>query len=362
MRSRGEGTFFYSKSEDRWIGRIGGITVKSIDRKTAYDKWTSAKERFAQGGRSSTAPTIGQLWTDLVDLKRKEQASEGTVDWYEAIGRKHITSISQWRADRVTVRQIEAWADQRRLDVSHEYLRKLVNGLAQAFDIALRRREITWNPARMVPLPKSPTTAPAPADSKVLTQAEVDRLLAAARGDRLEAWLHLILNTGMRPHETYELAWTDVDMDGLQVTARPRKAKASRPRPVEISAGARTHLAAHRSAQAQERLFMGAEWPSDYDHLVFRSQAGTPLDGHNMNRKLRGWLRTAGIDKTLTVYDLRRTVASLAADRGVMLVSLADFLGNDPRTLETYYRKPVAPVRSIGIDLTAAAASHQKGT
>ena len=107
---------------------------------------------------------------------------------------------------------------------------------------------------------------------------------------------------------------------------------------------------------------MGARWPAEHDGLAFRSQAGTPLDGHNMNRVLRGWLKNAGIEKSLTVYDLRRTVASLAAARGVLLVTLADFLGNDPRTLEAYYRKPVTPVQSIGVDLTVAVGGHEKGT
>lgn len=40
----------------------------------------------------------------------------------------------------------------------------------------------------------------------------------------------------------------------------------------------------------------------------------------------------------------------------------ADFLGNDPRTLEAYYRKPVTPVQSIGVDLTVAVGGHEKGT
>ena len=361
MRSKGEGTFFYSASEGRWIGRFGTITVKRKDRADALDAWERAKEKHALGGRSATAPTVGELWTDLVELKRKERASNATVDWYEAIGRKHIGDLANRRADQLTVRMIEEWADKRRGSVGHSYLRKLVNGLAQALDIALRRREITWNPARMVPLPHS-SEADARDQSKVLTQDEVEALLLAIRGDRLEAWLHLIINTGMRPHETYEAKWDDVDLDGLRVTARPRKAKAKKPRLIQISPGVRTRLAAHRARQAEERLYMGPAWPAEYDGLVFRSQAGTPLDGHNMNRKLRQWLAVAGIDKKLTVYDLRRTVASLAADRGVLLVTLADFLGNDPRTLETYYRQPVAPVRSIGMDLTAAVSAIEKGT
>jgi integrase len=144
------------------------------------------------------------------------------------------------------------------------------------------------------------------------------------------------------------------------VTARPRKAKAKRPRILEISARTKTALAAHRTAQVKDRLYMGDRWPARYDSLVFRSEAGTVVDRHNMNRKLRSWLKAGGIEKDLSVYDLRKTVATLAADSGVMLVTLADYLGSDSRTVERYYRKPVAPVRSLGIDLAATA--QEKGT
>ena len=107
---------------------------------------------------------------------------------------------------------------------------------------------------------------------------------------------------------------------------------------------------------------MGPLWPVQWDHLVFRSEAGTPLDGRNMNRRLRQWLAAAGIEKPLTVYSLRKTYATLSADQGVLLTTLADFLGNDSRTVERYYRKPVSPVRSTGMDLAAVAADYKKGT
>ena len=64
----------------------------------------------------------------------------------------------------------------------------------------------------------------------------------------------------------------------------------------------------------------------------------------------------ADIDKHLHVYDLRHTVASLAADAGIPVITVADYMGNDPVTLERYYRKPVSPIRKLGIDIAARAA------
>ena len=144
----------------------------------------------------------------------------------------------------------------------------------------------------------------------------------------------------------------------MTVTARPRKRKANKPRIVEISAETRTRLVAHRSTQAKERLLMGSRWSDDHRGIVFLNEAGKPLDGANMRRRLAGWLDEAGIDKHLTPYDLRHTVASLAADAGVPIVTLADYMGNDPNTLERYYRKPVTPVRRLGVDLAEEARSR----
>ncbi len=75
-----------------------------------------------------------------------------------------------------------------------------------------------------------------------------------------------------------------------------------------------------------------------------------------MNRLLKVWLYKAGIDKHIHVYDLRRTAASLAADAGISVVILADYMGNDPATLEKHYRMPVSPVRTLDVDIAARAA------
>ena len=164
-----------------------------------------------------------------------------------------------------------------------------------------------------------------------------------------------MLNVGLRPHESYELVWADVGLDEMTVTARPRKKKADKPRIVEITSATRSKLAAHRRLQKKERLRMGTLWPADYRELVFVNENGRPLDGPNMRRLLNRWTETAEINKRITPYDLRHTVASLAADAGVNIVTLADYLGNDQETLLRYYRKPVTPVMSLGIDLAEEA-------
>jgi len=73
-----------------------------------------------------------------------------------------------------------------------------------------------------------------------------------------------------------------------------------------------------------------------------------------MRRRLTSWLEAAGVDKHLHPYNPRHTFASLAADGGP-ITRLADYMGNDPVTLERYYRQPVTPIMRLGIDLAARA-------
>jgi integrase len=351
MRNCGEGSFFYDRSGDRWVGRVGTAQVTSRNKAKAKVKWEALREKTAAGGTGSIAPTVGELWTLLVDQKVKQGRAPSTVRWYREYAFAHIVPFSDRRADSLTVEEVEVWMDQR-THLGTNYINRLRGGLEQALNIALRRRQIVWNPASLAQVPPGVE----PDAGEILTGEEVQWLLAAASGNRMEAWLHLMLNTGFRPHEAYELVWDDVNLDAMTVTARPRKAKASTPRVVAVTATTRNHLAAHKKRQSEERLLMGARWPRDHDALVFRSEVGTPMDARDTNRRLGGWLDKAGISKHIHVYDLRATVASLAADSGVPIVKLADYLGNLPSTLEKHYRQPVSPVRELGFEVTAVAA------
>ena len=295
----------------------------------------------------SSQQSIRELWGELVDKKRNSR-SEATVAWYENLASAHLEPIAHRPVTKVTVREVEAWLEGRS-HLSPSSLRKLRSALGQAFDIALQNRQINHNPVRLADVPASTVAVP-DEDSSVLTLEEIERLRRAAAGHRLAAWLDVMLSSGLRPHESYELTWSDIDLKAGTLVARPRKAKARRARIVSVSPATRSALAVHRRRMLEEQVEKEV-WPRDHDDLVFRSEAGTPLDGKNMNRLLRSWLASVDIDKRMRVYDLRHTFASHAAHEGVPITQLADYMGNDPQTLERHYRKPTTPVLDIGVDV-----------
>ena len=355
-RAWGEGTFFQN-SEGYWVGRTpGGTLIKRSDRATAHKVWREAMERHRVGVRSKANPTIDDLWNALIELKLQQGKQQGTIDWYENARSAHLDDIARIPAKTLSVDEVESWLKDRknlgskdREHLSGKYLRSLKGALGQALDIGMRRDMLTRNVARLAQTPSGSPDGTA----TILDYAEMQQLVDAVRGDRLTGCLILMLHAGLRPHEAYRLVWSDVDLAASTITARPQKSKAAKPRTIEVSAQVRTTLAAHRTALNEERLMMGPLWPSEHDELVFRNEAGNPLDGANMRRRLTSWLEAAGIDKHLHPYDLRHTFASLAADAGEPITRLADYMGNDPVTLERYYRQPVTPVMRIGVDLAA---------
>ncbi len=359
MRNKGEGSF-YQNNRGQWVGRTPNrvVTVKLMDRAEAFEQWRKSMDRYREGARSKANPTVNDLWDALIDLKLQKGRQPATIAWYEDARTAHLGPIAPITASTLNVDDVEQWLKdcQRKQDkdgrpLGSKYLRGLKGALGQALDIGMRRDILTRNVARLAETPQGSPDGQA----TILDDAEMRHLLGVTDGDRLAAWLVLMLHTGTRPHEAYELSWFDVDLSASTITLRPRKSKAAKARTIEVPVVVRTALAAHRVTQTEERLMMGPLWPTEHDHLVFRSEAGTPIDGANMRRRLTAWLEAAGIDKHLSPYDLRHTFASHAADRGEPITRLADYMGNDPVTLERYYRQPVTPVMKLGVDLTAQA-------
>ncbi len=182
-----------------------------------------------------------------------------------------------------------------------------------------------------------------------MSQEQARILLAAARGDRLEALYVLAVSAGLRQGELLGLRWRDVDMergtlsvrrqltrskeDGLRFTEP--KSKKSR-RSIRLAGRATEALRRHRSAQNKERLRLGTLW-KDQD-LVFANRTGAPLDVGNLtNYSFRPLLERAELPR-IRFHDLRHTCATLLLSRNVNPKIVQEMLGhaNISETMDTY--------------------------
>jgi integrase len=96
-------------------------------------------------------------------------------------------------------------------------------------------------------------------------------------------------------------------------------------------------LTEHKHRQSEERLRLGSEWQDN--GLVFTTALGTPLNISNLTAKhFKPALRRAGLPKTIRLYDLHHTCATvlLSAGENPKIVSERLRHAGITRTLDVY--------------------------
>ena len=216
--------------------------------------------------------------------------------------------------------------------------------LHKALDQAEAEGRIPRNAAAALKLPRIDREEIAP-----LTAEEANRLIEAARGDRLEALYVLALHTGLRQGELLALNWEDLDLEAgtLQVrrtlTHRGGKHFLSEPktkksrRTVRLTAGAIADLQDYLKRQIEEMDHLGSLYKPI--GLVFANEIGGIVNPSNLrNRSFARFLMRAGLSAETRFHDLRHTCATLLLSRNVNLKIVSEMLGhaNIAITLDTY--------------------------
>src|SRR5918993_5496172 len=161
--------------------------------------------------------------------------------------------------------RLDAGLSARRVQYAHVTMHK-------ALKDAVRWRLVPYNVADAVtpPRPTKPEITP-------LSAEQVKMLLAAARGDRLEALYVLAVTTGMRIGEMFGLKWSDVDLDAGTVQVRRTVAADGTVNPPKTSSGRRTIRLSKLAVRALSSHLRSSEW-------VFSSKAGTPINVCNFHK------------------------------------------------------------------------------
>ncbi|WP_406077297.1 tyrosine-type recombinase/integrase [Micromonospora sp. NBC_00858] len=208
--------------------------------------------------------------------------------------------------------------------------------------------------ARNVAVSVQPPTLPHNEVSP-LTVEEARQLLAAARGDRMEARWVIGLSLGLRQGEVLGLWWEDIDLDAATLRVR-RQLTRARSAGEKLSFGplksARSMrvlplptalvvaLRRHQRRQLEERNALGGAWADP--RLVFASTTGGPVDHRNDTRAFKALLVAANVRceeaaaadgstrlvPKVRLHDLRHTAATLLLAQGVPARVLMELLGH----------------------------------
>jgi len=376
-RAKGEGSVYFDERRDRWVGQAdAGLNPSTGKRRRVKVTGRPGESKQAVASRlreriehlsktTATAPekTVGELVDAWLRRAAPKRNSERTLSMIESLTRRHLRPVlGAVKIQALTVEDIEAWLDAKAENLARSSLVKLRSFLAQSFDFGLRRRHVTWNPARVAELP---VAADGKREGRALTVPEARALLNVADGHRLGAWVTVALTLGLRPGETSGLTWEAVEGGKLVVFqslawtgGRPqlKDTKTGQSRTLKLPGVTQGALRTHRLAQVEERLLMGDRWPLRWESLVFVTTNGTPLDPSNIRRVVGKLADEAGIEGSVTPYDLRHSATSLLAAAGHSADRLADLLGHrDTRMVWKHYRHVI----SESVDV---AAEYWEGT
>ena len=202
------------------------------------------------------------------------------------------------------------------------YARAVLSGAlrhAERLDLVAR------NVVRLVDAPRKSH----PMTDDALTLVEARKLLAAIRGDRLEALVGVALAVGLRRGEALALRWVDLNLEAKTLTVpgtlkrrpggglyvdRPKTGGSAATIPLpEASIAA---LVRHRRRQGEERLAAGPLWRDE--GFVFTTPVGSPIDGSNALKLFYRMCEDAAVPRR-RFHALRHSAATLMWEQGVPL-------------------------------------------
>ena len=277
--------------------------------------------------------TIGNLLDEWLQEMRNE-VSERTYLNREGMVRLHIkpTTIGATKL-----------ANLKTGDVRGLYRMKLAQGMAsssvkrihvvlnQAVHYAVRSKYIYTNPLDDI---KPPTTKTKNMD--VLTPEQVNRLLDAAYGDRMECAYILGALCALRVGEALSLRYEDCDLAEGTISIR-RTLWRNKTYSPKTDASEATIRIPERALEALRRH--SAKYANPKEGWLFQTRTGNPVAASNFHsQNWKPLLRKAGLPESTTFHSLRHGTASLLLNASTPVPVVSKYLRhrNPSITMNTY--------------------------
>ncbi len=204
--------------------------------------------------------------------------------------------------------------------------------LRNAYNVAVKRRQVEFNPCLGVELPPEERDP-----ARVWSPEQVGQFFEAASEDRLALLYRIVLLRGLRRGEACGLRWADLNLTtghariaqtilqlGGEIVVDTPKTKAGH-RTVSLDKETVSLLKAHRRQQMKERLAAGESW-EEHD-LVFPRPNGRPLPPDRVTERFKDIARDAGLP-VIKLHEARHTAASLGLEAGLDIKVVSDQLGH----------------------------------
>lgn len=329
------GSIFKRSRDNRWVAQIssgprGSRSVRQKIGRSRREAEELLKTLLADAGAVDPQVTVGAfLRSWLVTAARSVKPS--TLQTYEIVVRRQLTpALGDVKLARLGPAHVEAMVRDLAETMSPKGVANVLGVLSAALAHAERQELVTRNVAQRVKPPRVERR-----EIAALEPVDVKKIMAAVKGERLEALFILALATGLRMAELLGLRWVDVDLDsgtvkvvyalarvdGKYALVEP-KTRRSR-RTIALPEFALIALRSHRTEQLAERLAAGVPTA---EGLVFVTPDGLPINGGWLSHHWAKIADRAGTD--VTFHQLRHGQASLLVALGVHPRVVAERLGH----------------------------------
>jgi integrase len=329
-RGHGEGSV-YQRGDGYWVasveagrypnGKRRRARIVRRTKKAVLAELDELKRRGAAGlvGRD---PAVGEFVEWWIGNVAAPKVTESSLTAYRARHRAWIAPkpIARLQLRKLRATDVQQWqntlAAQGIAPASRNSARVLLSSaLHYAHGVGMIERNVVSFVAGAKAAPKL---------DDALTTTEAAAVLAAAKGNRLEALWVLALKYGMRPAEMLALRWDDIDLEAGTLTVVKSKS-ASGVRDLPLLAGTLEALKAHRGRQSAERLQAGPLW-RDTGH-VFTTADGRPLPRRTFSRQWHALLERAEVADRRP-YATRHTAATMLLEANVPIEIISAVLGH----------------------------------
>jgi len=156
----------------------------------------------------------------------------------------------------------------------------------------------------------------------VLSEAEMQKLLEAAKNIKHRCIMFMIYSAGLRISELLNLKWKDIDHHRMLIYIRGGKGRKDR---ITLLSNLALDYLKHYL-----ELYKPAEW-------LFESPEGGQYSSRSVNQFIHRYSSLAGIHKRISAHTLRHSFATHLLERGTDLRYIQTLLGHESsRTTERY--------------------------